>query len=1065
MSEEDYKYDDEELDEIDYYEIVSLDEIIKSNPTFVAFSNEEIYNFLFNFFKSKTKAEGFLILFTDIINRQRAKLNTKNLIVIADAQRDKLEDIDIEDFILKIKNSNKEQIQIAYKNKNKLWFPLIYDEDSTKIKLRATDTTIIDMTTFGDNNKYIIFKDDERDIPVMGVYFYEPSVISDNYLNEKITSHLNTKRYKEEVLEGGNYKSFEDLIKDYTIKLPLDKIDTDEYYYTNINTLFKKFNYDLDTIKIKDFEKVKTYLEDLNKNEKTIDIKYPGIDKIKPFQLTNSRFQFFQVIKDTYKLLDITMKSTKKLKDALELYKKDKNYVVDLPIIKHLDDLLLNLNAQNYEEIINNLRELRKNISIDNCIDFLEKVVNINKKTIEQHFEKIKNKFELLLTTYKDIYKIAFTFNTDEHEIKKGNDIKEYEGIPVRIDDFKKNTVYADEENDEDVEEVEYNPTDELKKYYTNYYYNLEKGFSEALRIVLPFMLKLKEVSRLPINLDLIVSHLFNIHRGIPEKLIIVKNKYNNDFDDSFFKEQSLKTIKYVLLTDGEDDVLKEAYKDYMKQIIVMIYDAICKSSIEIQKEILTETLLFIKDRCYIPCIHLWNDYGAPYNMDNKDGVLYYLICIFEDVFKEQFSEDDNNYLVLENDYKNKIMQRLKEHYKDELELFNKEEKKKKKENKGLETGKKLLELIKNKENYKTDKYLDTFIQALVYMPSYKYEKIHKYLLGCCLEKIDENFSADIYLKTNREDIKKAKGKLAEERVLNKTRYTRFFLIKENDKKQKDIFKQIDNFIHYEDLYESSLEDWFNDISDKTILSKANIDDIKIKLRHTYNIHITNYLQSFFNKKPEIVKTYSFYNYKQILLAISQILFSYLKDDAKQFIAKINETIREIDKLTSIINDDNITDIHQIISIIVIRCMCLPSLPDIHVNAKLIPSISISNEINKSIVNDINKKIFAIIQNSKMPTLEDQINYINNIREENKNKILATLNKKSREEKEILKEIKKIGLQVDDYDDDDNIRINKDHDDNNEGEGEREYEIGAEDDGDEDDDNLDFSNYGFIYAD
>ena len=41
------------------------------------------------------------------------------------------------DFILKVKNSNKEQIQIAYKNKNKLWFPLVYDENSTKLKLKT----------------------------------------------------------------------------------------------------------------------------------------------------------------------------------------------------------------------------------------------------------------------------------------------------------------------------------------------------------------------------------------------------------------------------------------------------------------------------------------------------------------------------------------------------------------------------------------------------------------------------------------------------------------------------------------------------------------------------------------------------------------------------------------------------------------------------------------------------------------------------------------------------------------------------------------------------------------
>ena len=1060
---EEFIYDDsEELEEIDYYEIVSLEEIIKLNPTFVAFSNEEIYNFLFNFFKSKTKAEGFLMLFTDIINRQKTKVNVKNIIVVADAQRDKFNEIDIDDFIFKVKNSNKEQIQIAYKNKNKLWFPLVYDENSTKLKLKASQTTIVDMTIANDNNKYIIFKDDERDIPIMGVYFYEPVVISDNYLNEKITSHLNKNRYKEKELSGDNYETFDDLIKEYKIKLPLDRIDSDEYYYANINTLFKKFNYDLDTITIKDFEIVKKYLEELNKNEKVIEIKYSTTNKIKPLHIKNERFYFFHVIKDTHKLLDITVKSAKKLKDTLDLYKKDKNNVEELPIIKHLDDLMLNINNQNYEEIINNLREIRKNISIDNCIEYLEKAVKINIADIDKHFEKIKNKFELLLNAYKDIYKIVFTFETDEHEIKKGNDIKDYEGAPVRVDDFKKNTVYAEEDNDEEAEEIEYNPVDELKKYYTNYYYNLEKGFIEAIKIVLPFILKLKEVSKLPINFDLIVTHLFNIHRGIPEKFMIIREKYGPEFDDTYCREQSLKTVKYVLMMDDEDDKLKDANNEYMEQIIIMIYDAICYWTIEIQKEILIETLLFIKDRCYIPCIHLWNDYGAPYDMASKDGVLFYLICIFEDVFKEQFSENDNNYLVLDKDYKNKIVNRLKDNYKDELNHFNKEEKKKKKENKGLETGKKLVDLIKNKENHKTDKYLETFIQALIYMPSYKYEKIHKYLLGCCLEKIDENFSADIYLKINREDIKKAKSKLAEERVLNKERYKRLYMLKDEKKPNKDVFKAIDNFIHYEDLYESSLDDWFINISKQTILSKSNINDIRIKLRDTYLIHINNYLQSFFNKKAEIVKGYNFYNYKQILLSISQILFFHLKDDAKPFIVNINETIKELDKLMSIINDDNITDIHQIITIIVIRCLCLPSFPDISVNAKLVPRISITTEISKLITDDINKKVFGIISNSKMPTLEDQINYINNIREENKNKILATLNKKTREEKEILKEIKKIGLEIND--DDDEMTMNKDKDDNNEKEGEEEHDIGMED-GEGDDDNLDAGDYGFIYAD
>ena len=67
MEEQGFTYEEEELDEIDYFEIVSYDEIIKLNPTFVAFSNEELYNYFFSIFKSKTKAENFLSLYNYFI--------------------------------------------------------------------------------------------------------------------------------------------------------------------------------------------------------------------------------------------------------------------------------------------------------------------------------------------------------------------------------------------------------------------------------------------------------------------------------------------------------------------------------------------------------------------------------------------------------------------------------------------------------------------------------------------------------------------------------------------------------------------------------------------------------------------------------------------------------------------------------------------------------------------------------------------------------------------------------------------------------------------------------------
>ena len=293
-----------------------------------------------------------------------------------------------------------------------------------------------------------------------------------------------------------------------------------------------------------------------------------------------------------------------------------------------------------------------------------------------------------------------------------------------------------------------------------------------------------------------------------------------------------------------------------------MLYDVICKWSIELQKELLEETLLYNKDIYYIPCYDLWNEYGAPYNLRAKDGILYYIICIFADVFKEFFTENENNYFKLEKNHKVIILEKLTNDYIDDLKFFKKFDLKKKKENKGLVAQKQLVKLLQAKD-YNNDKFFESFIQSLIYMPSVKFEKIHKYLLGCCLEQIDADFTADKYFKTNRKDLEKAKAKFASERVLNKKRYNRFYISKEVvyefNKKLKGI--KYESLLY--PIYENTLDNWFSELDDTTILTNENIKDIKIKLLDSYQIHINTYLD-FFGKKPDLVKSYSFNNYKQI---------------------------------------------------------------------------------------------------------------------------------------------------------------------------------------------------------
>jgi len=1051
MEELGFKYEDEELNEIDYYEIVSLDEIIKNNPTFVAFTQEELYDYLFNFLKNKTKAEGFLNLFNDVIERKKSPYNTNNYIIVADAKRDNYQELDIEEFVIKVKSNNKEQIHFALKNKNKIWFPLIYDIENSL----TFSTSSISVLELNKNDNYIIFKDDERDIPILALYYYEPSSTIKTTLNQKIVDFLNKDRYKGDILNKGEFKSFEEMIKSYKIKLPLDKIDEDEFHYSSINELFNKFNYDLDYMDNENYQLLKNHLEELVKKEKEIIVEYKKI-KIEPINLINNRYLYYIISNSFIKLLDLTHKSSVDISKRIKIFEGEKDVVS--PIINDLEKIINNINDGNYDEIMNNLKNIRKNLSIDNYISLFG-------KKIDNKITNIINIFEILTKSYKDIFKISFDFHEEEHEIKEGLDTKDYEGIPIRVDEFKKNAVFIDEEDDE-IEEVDI--IDDLtffKKYYHNSRYNLEKGFIDVLKKICPSLKKMSDLSKLPLNFDIIIENLFKNYSGkVHEKIVIIKNKYNGKFNDDYYKEQAKKTEKFVLTMDDDDTELIEAYEEYTSLIIDMLFDIICKWSIEIQNDIINGTLMFDRSRCYIPCINdTWNDYGMPYDMEtkDKDGVLLYLICIFDEVFKEDFSENDDNYLPYTNDYKKNIIQKIKDVYSNDLKRFEKGEKKKKKDTKGLEAQKKLVEYYDDKKNpqkyreykNKSDNFFDNFIEALIYMPSVRYEKVHKYLLGCCLEKIDENFSADVFLKSNRKDLEKAKAVFSSERVLNKKRYERLYFIK------KEIINKIEglNGIKYNDntyfIYESSLDEWFANMSDMTIINKKQKEEIKTKLRDTYNIHMN---MKDFKKIP---KDFNFSNYRQILTMISTILYNNLKGDANGIIKEINETIKELDNLSSIINDDNNIYIYQIRAIIVIRAMCLPSYPDISQNPKFISKIKIDNEVFKKITNEIMIKVLKIISDNNMPTLEDQINYINKIREESKDKILSNLNKKTREERDIINEMKKIGLKIDDGDDDVRDVIKNKPDDN----AEDDFNIDQEDP-EGLDVSIDAEDYGFIYS-
>jgi hypothetical protein len=411
----------------------------------------------------------------------------------------------------------------------------------------------------------------------------------------------------------------------------------------------------------------------------------------------------------------------------------------------------------------------------------------------------------------------------------------------------------------------------------------------------------------------------------------------------------------------------------------------------------------------------------------------------------------------------------ITEKYEKELLTMTKIKAKKVKINIGRQYYDTLYDLLKRKE-YKGDTFLTAYIDALVYMPAIKFVKIHKYLQGCCLERIDENFTADLYFKTERQDLKKAKEKLTGKRVFNMPRYKRFFIKKKKEINKTEQFIEIHNPIKY-DIISSDLQQWLMDLKDlkkPTIYSEDLISKLLLSVFKTAENYKEQYINYFNNKElKQLFHNYNFDNYKQIASIISKILFKYLKNDAFSFINIITNTVHELDKLNSIITDDNIYDIISIKRISVIRLMALPASIDNVMNKKFVPSIDIDNDIYQELFKEIVISIINNIKNCHMLDLTEQIDFINQIREKNKFDILARMNKKTREDKEIEKELKKYGLKYNEEILDNEIEpeVNKEKPDNQgEIEGEEEYKVDMED-GDSDDEFMDGSNNGFIYAD
>ena len=1084
-----YKIEDEELPEISYYEIITIDEMIKDNPTFIAFSRDEIFNELYDFFKNSNKADALVDMFykdktTDI----------RNYVFVADAVKDNMKCLeqDIDAFIKKIMKINKERpYNEGKEDKNKYYFALAYDAGSKNIRLKPYMKTTIELqdTQKNINIFYPVTESDDTNIPIMAAYYKAPVSCQDDYMSQKVISHLE-KPIAFNYAQSEGYTDINKLIavvkpkmKTILEKLELDKNDYD-LDYNHLDGILKRFNTSLEDINTEDFGLLREHLEDILKI-KPYDIKYKKF-KIKEVEIKDNKKEFYNKLQNIIQLLSFSDKTREDYELLISKLQDDKINVNAPPLLyNNINDIInaVSNNQISLEEVIDNLDANRKVLVLDNAIHTIRNITQNDVASISVMLGELTEKFKQLQKGAKDIFNFHFIeLYEDIKEIKEGNDYSNYEGVPDIFKNAPNFEGAVDDMEDGDTIKVGENRRNQidLEKYWLSIKYKDNVGFTELLKIVVLLFSKIQDTAKLPLNFELLCDELHKYFAGVPSKFYLLEMLLKaNDIKepDEYIKEViKINPIDALapntLVSEEIARFVQQCNKVFCNHLFQMVYTGLAWWSIQIQTDILNDVLIF--DDNQYTYIDIWSLDGIPLKdgSSSKHGVLAYLAAITEDIMAEDVYTVPEKLLkecmaTVEITYK-EVIQKLRNDFKG----FEK-----RKVNKGTETYTQLLDTIKGR---KQDRLLNDYINALMYMPSYKFQKVHKFLLGCCLQQIGKEFIVDSDLKGKyrkdmkpRDDLMAAKKKYAKVRETNKTRYPMYvpFVTENKDDNDKDDTVEYVKPEIIEHKVNKNVEDWFDNMKGVSPLLPKNYIDMFSNGTKQASEHAIRFIQIFCktsgNKHVDFQEMFSKVSYVSVLKIICTHLQKYpYANEEEQILLQnaiecINQMLKHLQTLNECIDQYNKQDIMRIREFVTARALCLPCNPDLAQNNMLHASVAVSSNFVHAYTSNLFTALIKYMKMVKMPTVEENVAFINEIREKNKKETLAIMNTKTRDERELMNTLKKIGLKYDE-DGDEKPKINPEMNDIPDDAGEEDFIKPAEDN--DNDDNLDEDNYGFLYS-
>lgn len=997
--------EEEILDEIEIREYITLDEMLKENPNFIVFSTEDLFTKFNQLLNNENKTKTFLNLHKSVINFKEYPYYSEYTLPKLDLIRKRTDDISE---YLEARDRAYTAINYAVQQQkiNEFSQPYTWEKNQNTFNFVPQEGMIFILNK---NDKGKLLKTDNIDeLSFIGAEWIRPTYTIENYLSEE---YKKSKKYK--------FVKWESDILDYnewvkkTILPSLENVISKSIHsLTDLSTLkavLFRYSYRLDDFTDREFNILKTHLESIVEDD--------GIEKKKSgykqsyIKLKDS--DLWDAIKENNKrfLLYTNEQNIKSLEERITGYISSFQMIEKVDLKDPLEPYILAEKIERNELSINDVIKMIRTMNISVYQALAEKLyLNITAFKVPEIEEIEKNK-EIYGKTYESYINergsVFITNYIDFAEIKIGEDTSKYDGSPFAgLANLFEETMnpYLTVDNPEADKVIE----NDIEEIYEIEMPEISDGTREIFENIIVDLIKIKNISGLPLNID----ELLNIHKQyitrrsrveeiklkIPEIPLIIARKvctYNLENATEYIKE-----LTDEKLTENLLKIYPPIYNDWKKECKANLRIALTLWWLNLLEASIDKQLNFSILRGVVEHIHLWSPYGQPVEESKESGILQYLSIIASDVTGSGVENIRRDMLNTANTiFENKV-KGLKEKWSNYK--------------KPKDTSKRIRDIIaetiraiKAKESVNVlGNYLESYIYLPTLLPHSTIKKLGTWGHGCCLVTIGDRYDADIEWKDELKPLWRLKELLAKDRWLIQKRkvYRMFRLEKEAEEKEKPIYVEKNLELEEKEVKFVANDSW---------LLESHIN--KLTPDHPGSVYVNDLLNTTIER---LYGTLSVKKRDAIKKAIKEIKTDTAIYNIIGFVAtNLQKNIENSDIYLDIIKDikrvlsqeKNMQ--HPIFQFALSTVLALPGRIN-NVKNFILPE-GISSTVMERINSANYEYIIEFVKSTGMMTVKEIQDYITKMREDEKNAKLTYQDELTNDDRKLLKDLKKFGLNID----------------------------------------------------